>query len=105
MGSEMCIRDRPTSALDPRHQFRIMDLFAAYVRGGGGALVVLHDVQLAARYATRLIWMQHGRIVADDTPAASLSADRLQRIYGVDAQVNGLQVTINGVADQAAIDS
>lgn len=94
----LLVADEPTAALDPRHQFRIMDLFAAYVQAGGGALVVLHDVQLAARYASRLIWMQDGRIVADGTPGESLDAGRLRSVYGIDARVEGLQVTISGVA-------
>ncbi len=94
----LLIADEPTAALDPRHQFRIMDLIAAYVRDGGGALVVLHDVQLAARYASRLIWMQRGCIVADGPPDETLDADRLRQIYGVDASVDGKLVTIDGVA-------
>ncbi|MEL7173493.1 MAG: ABC transporter ATP-binding protein, partial [Pseudomonadota bacterium] len=59
------VLDEPTAALDPRHQFRILDLIADFVARGGGALVVLHDVEMAARYASRLIWMKDGRIIAD----------------------------------------
>ena len=47
----LLIADEPTVALDPRHQFRIMDLIKRFVDTGGGALIVLHDIQLAARYA------------------------------------------------------
>ncbi|MEL7030506.1 MAG: ABC transporter ATP-binding protein, partial [Pseudomonadota bacterium] len=59
----LLMADEPTAALDPRHQFRILDLISDYVRNGGGALVVLHDVRMAARYASRIIWMKQGRIV------------------------------------------
>lgn len=92
----LLIADEPTSALDPRHQFRIMDLIARFVESGGGALVVLHDVQLAARYASRLIWMKDGRILADGTPGETLSSDRLADIYGVRGQVDGTRITIDG---------
>ena len=92
----LLIADEPVAALDPRHQFRVMDLIAGFVAEGGGALVVLHDVALAARYASRLIWMKHGRIVADGPPAETLSAARLADIYGVKARVDGLRVEIEG---------
>ena len=92
----LLIADEPIAALDPRHQFRVMDLISDYVADGGGALVVLHDVGLAARYASRLIWMKEGEIVADGTPSDTLSPERLRDIYSVRAQVNGLSVEIEG---------
>ena len=88
--------DEPIAALDPSHQFRVLDLIAAYVEAGGGALVVLHDVQLAARYASRLIWMQDGRIVADGLPEQTLTPARLQDVFGVRAEVNGRYVSVLG---------
>lgn len=88
--------DEPTAALDPRHQFRIMDLIGTFVGRGGGALVVLHDVALAARYATRLIWIKQGRILADGPPAETLTPERMAEVYGVRAQVDGLKVEIEG---------
>ena len=90
--------DEPIAALDPRQQFRILDLIRAYVDQGGGALVVLHDIQLAARYASRLVWMKEGRIVADGPPAETLTADRLKDIYGVTARVDGAHIHIEGAA-------
>jgi iron complex transport system ATP-binding protein len=92
----LLVADEPMAALDPRHQFCIMDLVADFVRRGGGALVVVHDIGLAARYATRLMWMRDGRIVVDGTPAATLTASCIQQVYGVRARVNGLEVSIEG---------
>lgn len=92
----LLIADEPTAALDPRHQYRIMDLIAAYVGEGGGALVVLHDVALAARYASRLVWMKAGRILADGPPEETLSEARLAEIYGVRARIDGARVEIEG---------
>ncbi|MEM9179269.1 MAG: ABC transporter ATP-binding protein [Pseudomonadota bacterium] len=94
----LLIADEPIAALDPRHQFRILDLIAGYVERGGGALVVLHDIGLAARYASRLIWMKEGRIVADGPPAETLTQDRIEAIYGVRAKVDGLRVEMAGPA-------
>ncbi|MEM9667423.1 MAG: ABC transporter ATP-binding protein [Pseudomonadota bacterium] len=92
----LLIADEPIAALDPRHQFRILDLIAEYVRQGGGALVVLHDIGLAARYASRLIWMKDGRILADGPPSETLTKDRLEITYGVRATVDGIKVEMDG---------
>jgi len=92
----LLIADEPVAALDPRHQFRIMDLIRDFVAQGGGALVVLHDVGLAAQYADRLIWMKDGRIIANGPPKDTLTAERLADIYSVSAQVDGQHVRIHG---------
>ena len=92
----LLIADEPVAELDPYHQFRVMDLIGDFVGHGGGALVVLHDVVLARRYADRFIWMKEGRIVADGSPAATLSASRLGEIYGVRGRVEGDRVEIEG---------
>jgi iron complex transport system ATP-binding protein len=73
-----------------------MDIIAAYVARGGGALVVLHDIALAARYATRLIWMKDGHIVADGSVAETLTTERLAEIYGIKATVDGGRIEITG---------
>ena len=92
----LLIADEPVAELDPYHQFRVMDLIRAFVGQGGGALVVLHDVVLARRYATRLMWMKGGRIVADGPPATTLNAARLEEIYGVRGRVEGDRVELEG---------
>lgn len=86
--------DEPVASLDPMHSFRIMELISGYVRDGAGALVVLHDVSLAARFADRLIWMKNGRIVADGPAAETLTESRMAEIYQVHAKVDGNRVEI-----------
>ncbi len=92
----LLIADEPVAALDPRHQFRIMDMIRGFVDDGGGAMVVLHDVALAARYASRMIWMKDGVIVADGSPAETLTQQRIADIYDVRAKVDGLNVRLDG---------
>ena len=92
----LLIADEPIAALDPSHQFRIMDLFKAFVSKGGGALIVLHDIALAAKYADRLIWMKDGEIVADGATETTLSTQRLSEVYGVRADVSGRDVRMLG---------
>jgi iron complex transport system ATP-binding protein len=87
------VADEPVASLDPRHQLRVLDLLSNFVASGGGALVVLHDLALAARYATRLVWMAEGRIV-DEGPVTS---ERIARVYGVAARVAGDDVFIQGI--------
>ena len=92
----LLIADEPVADLDPYHQFRVMDLIRDFVDSGGGALVVLHDVVLARRYADRFLWMKDGRIVADGSPAETLSAERLAQIYGVRGRVDDERVDLLG---------
>jgi len=92
----LLIADEPVAALDPRHQFRIMDLIAHYVNNGGGALVVLHELTLAVQYADKLIFMKNGEVVSSGAPDDILSSDLLADIYGIKADVNGRSVTIHG---------
>ena len=92
----LVVADEPVAALDPRHQFQVMDLFRNFVADGGGALVVLHDIGLAARYADRLIWLANGRVVADGTVEQTLTPQRLAEIYQVRATVDGPRVDIAG---------
>ena len=92
----LLIADEPTAALDPRHQFRILDLIQSYVQDGGGALLVLHDIELAARYATRLIWMKAGRIVSQGSVEETLTQDRLAEVYDISAEVQGTRISMKG---------
>jgi len=90
----LLIADEPIAALDLRHQFQILDLIKAYTNSGGGALVILHDVALAARYASRLVWMNNGRVVADGTPGETLTENRMADIFGVRTLITGHDIRI-----------
>jgi iron complex transport system ATP-binding protein len=98
----LLIADEPVAALDPRHQLRIAELIRSFVDSGGGALVVLHEVALAARFADHLIWMKHGKIVASGSPRDTLSGELMQDVYGVQATVNfddhGIDLRIQGAS-------
>ena len=90
--------DEPVAALDPHHQFKALNLIRDFVNQGNGALVILHDISLAARYADRLLWMKDGRVTADGSVAETLSTERLKEIYNVDAKINGTRVELLGPA-------
>jgi iron complex transport system ATP-binding protein len=61
----LLLLDEPTAALDPRRQLDLMARLAARARTGQGIAVVLHDLNLAAQFADRIVWMKHGRVAAE----------------------------------------
>ncbi|MEM8800146.1 MAG: ABC transporter ATP-binding protein [Pseudomonadota bacterium] len=92
----LLVADEPTAALDPRHQFKVFDLIKRFVADGGGALVVLHDVDLAVRYATSLIWMKEGNVIAQGSPAETHTAEMLAEIYSVSAREKNGRIEMEG---------
>ncbi len=84
----LILADEPVAALDPSHQHKIMSFIRRHVDSGGGAVAVLHDISLAARYADRFVWMRDGEIVADGNVSSTLTADRMKEVFNVDATVS-----------------
>ncbi|PAU81733.1 ABC transporter [Halovibrio salipaludis] len=81
----LLLLDEPTSALDLSHQYECMALLRGLNRSAGrGVVVILHDVNLAARYADRVIALKHGEVAFDGTPDAMLSPNLLSTLYGID---------------------
>ncbi|ELR67724.1 ABC-type hemin transport system, ATPase component [Photobacterium marinum] len=75
------ILDEPTSALDLSHQHRTLQIAQELTKAGAAVIVVIHDLNLAAQYADRLIILKDGKIQADGTPWQSLQSATIQRIY------------------------
>lgn len=76
--------DEPTSALDIAHQVDMLALVRRLsAERGIGVVIVLHDINMAARYSDHIVALREGRIVADGGPDAILDAATLERIYGV----------------------
>jgi iron complex transport system ATP-binding protein len=77
--------DEPTVHLDLRHQVEVMELLVDLnQRDGTTVIAVLHDLGLAAHFFPRVVVIDRGRIVADDPPAVSLTAERIREVFGVD---------------------
>lgn len=79
------LADEPTASLDPRHQIEVMRLLRDAADGGTLAMVVTHDLGLAARFADTVIVMQAGRLAIVGPPAQALSSDTLAEVFGIDA--------------------
>jgi len=65
---DIFLLDEPTADLDPAAAHQIMSLLQRTAKSGRCVIVVLHALELATRYADRMVLMQHGRIAADDAP-------------------------------------
>jgi iron complex transport system ATP-binding protein len=85
--AKVLLADEPIMSLDPRHQFVVMDVLRHAARSGGAVLAVIHDLALAARYATRVLVLEKGRIVADEKPEIALNPQRIATIFGVEADM------------------
>lgn len=87
VGAPGLVADEPLASLDPGHQIDVMTLLAREAQGGALVVAVLHELTMAARYCDRLLLIDHGRLIADGTPAEVLTPDRLRAIYGIEALV------------------
>lgn len=96
----LIVADEPVAELDPWHQFQLMSFMREYVNRGNGAVVIVHDPELAARYADRLVWMVAGRVVADGSVPDTLTSHQLAHVYNMEAEVfwrgDQAQVTLLG---------
>lgn len=81
----LLIADEPIAGLDPDAQLLVLEQLRARADGGGGVLVSLHDLTLAARYADRLVVMSRGRVQAEGPPMQGLSPAVLRSAFNLDA--------------------
>lgn len=84
--SDWLLADEPFTGLDPSHQFEAADLLRSAALQGGGVVLTIHDLTLAARIADRVIILDRGRIVADGAPRIALTPQILRDVYNIDAQ-------------------
>ncbi|HWM06150.1 MAG TPA: ABC transporter ATP-binding protein [Actinophytocola sp.] len=87
-GTDVILLDEPTTFLDLAHQVDVLDLVERlHTEAGRTVVMVLHDLNLAARYAQRLVAMKDGAIVAEGPPQQVLTSDMLREVFDLDAQV------------------
>ena len=79
----LLLLDEPTSALDLGHQIEVFELVRDLACQGRTVVMVLHDVNMAARFADEILALTAGRIAARGRPAEILTPDVLGRIYGL----------------------
>jgi iron complex transport system ATP-binding protein len=81
---KLLLLDEPTANLDPLWQLKLMDCLREFACSGDRAvLLAVHDLEVARRYADRLIVMSEGRVDADGEPQQLLSGPLMQRVFGI----------------------
>lgn len=84
----LLLLDEPTTYLDIAHQYALLELFERLrTTHRRTIVVVLHDLNQAARYASNLVVMREGEVVASGPPADVLTADLVEEVYGLPCRV------------------
>ena len=95
---KILLLDEPTSNLDLKHQLEVMALIKEQCKLRGiTAITALHDLNIALRYADRIIMMKNGEIYVEGKPSTVLTKENIEKIYGVNAEIidhNGLKIVL-----------
>ena len=87
-GTDLLLLDEPTTYLDVAHQVEMLDLLAELnARRGTTIVMVLHDLNLSARYADHLVALHTGLIVAEGPPREVVTEDVVRAVFGLDSRV------------------
>ena len=95
------LADEPIAALDPKHQLGVLAALSRYAEQGRAVIAVLHELSLAYSWATRVILLDHGRIVADGPPAMVMVPSCLEPVFGIrmsHARVDDLEGILIGAS-------
>jgi len=87
--------DEPTSSLDLRHQHDVLRVVRRFAESGGCAVVVLHDLNLCARYADKVFLLHYGRVLGAGDAGAVMTPDWLGIAYGIAVrrdEINGAAI-------------
>ncbi|MFZ8757553.1 ABC transporter ATP-binding protein [Microbacterium sp. HMH0099] len=86
--TDILLLDEPTTFLDVAHQVEVLDLLTDLNHERGTTTVmVLHDMNLAARYADHIVALREGRVVAAGTPNEVMTSEMIAEVFGLDALV------------------
>jgi len=86
--TDLLLLDEPTTFLDVSHQIEVLDLLTDLNRARGTTIVmVLHDLNMAARYADHLVAVTAGRVHAGGTPGDVLTEENVRAVFGLDCRV------------------
>jgi iron complex transport system ATP-binding protein len=85
---QVLLLDEPTAFLDLDHQMELMELLRYLNREQGMTIVmVLNDLNLAARYAQRIVMLSEGEVVVDGPPGEAMTPETLREVFGVECRV------------------
>lgn len=86
---EILLLDEPTSALDIRYQWQTLSVARDVTRKNNVAgVIAIHDLNQAARFTDRVVFLHDGEVIADGPPADVYSPELIKRVYGVDVELS-----------------
>ncbi len=86
---EILLLDEPTSALDIRYQWQTLSVAREITRKNDvAAVIAIHDLNQAARFTDRVVFLHQGEVIAQGSPADVYSPDLIKRVYGVDVEIS-----------------
>jgi iron complex transport system ATP-binding protein len=86
---EILLLDEPTSALDIRYQWQTLEVARDVTRKNNvAAVIAIHDLNQAARFTDRVVFLQDGVVIAEGRPADVYSPELIKQIYGVDVELS-----------------
>jgi iron complex transport system ATP-binding protein len=87
VGAPLLLADEPATSLDPKHQLEVMRVLRERAQAGDTVIATSHDLMLAARFATRILVLNEGRVAAFDAPKAALTPTSLREVFGIEARL------------------
>ena len=87
-GPGLLLLDEPTSSLDMRHQIDLVETARRRAQNGTAVIAVLHDLNLAMRFADRIVLLHRGRLAVDGGRTEAMTAETIRRIFEVDVTID-----------------
>ena len=87
-GPGLLLLDEPTSSLDLRHQIDLVETARRRAQNGTAVIAVLHDLNLAMRFADRIVLLHRGRLAVDGGRTDAITAETIRRIFEVDVTID-----------------
>ena len=85
--TKVLLLDEPTTYLDLNHQLEVLRLAERLQRAGTTVVAVLHDLHLAFRYATHLVFMKEGRVLAQGEPGRVVTPELVEQVFAVPCRI------------------
>jgi len=87
--ADVLLLDEPVSSLDIRHQLEVMDMAEKLAHNHGKSVVIaIHDLNLASRYADKVIMLHKGSVYCEGAPQDVLTAQVIEQVYGVTVDIH-----------------
>ena len=87
-GPGLLLLDEPTSSLDMRHQIDLVETARQRAQNGTAVIAVLHDLNLAMRFADRIVLLHRGKLAVDGGRTDAITAETIRRIFEVDVTID-----------------